>query len=119
MKQPCDLTDVHIGMMVLLVFVQHSDNIFYRKTHIYQEICRNIPRTIDLLFLIRTDFSLYAFHIINPCKDHRVESRNTLPVDIISTKLCKKIQENLVVRSTVHLIDKQDDRFGGLSADIA
>lgn len=59
------------------------------------------------------DGSLLATYIIHPCQYNGIKSRNLFPFQIITAKLCKKIQKNLIIDSAVHLVDQQYHPFAG------
>ena len=53
------------------------------------------------------------FYIRHTSQNHRLECRDPLcvPADIAVAQLPQKIQKNLIIRSTVHFIDHQNNLF--------
>lgn len=83
------------------------------------KVRRNVPGTIDLVFFVRPDFAPDVLHVIDASQYDRLECSPFLPMDIISSQLRKEIQEHLIIRSAVHLIDHQYNGFVCISAPVA
>ncbi len=113
----CDFLHIHPGTVIFLIFLKHGRNLCRGKTHRKIVFRRNIPRTVIFMLTVRPEFQFQILNIIHSCKNNRMKDRLILPVKIIPSKQCKKIQKHLIITRTVHFIDHQHDRSRRTLAD--
>ena len=98
-------------MIILFVFFKHPANFTGRKTHIYKKICRDIPRTILPVFLIRAKFSLNISDVVYTGKNHGLKCRYLTSVQKSGPKLRQKIKKHLIIGCRVHFIHQKNQWF--------
>ena len=96
-------------MVVAFVIFKHSRNLSGRKAHIDEKIRSNVPGTVILVCLVRTELMTDVSDIVNTGKNHRLEGRFYISVHVIAPKLCKEIHKYRVICSTVNFVNHQDN----------
>ena len=64
---------IHPGEMIRLILVQHAPDTGFGKTHVNREIRHNVPGTVLLMHILRSDLSTQMLYICHAGKNDRLE----------------------------------------------
>ena len=113
MKSPGNGRDIRPDAPVPGIVPQHGTDFVGTEAQVNREVRRDIPGTVISPLIIRTDFRLQGFHVMDTRQDDRLEGV-ILPLtalQIFIPQHSEKVQNQLVIRTFIYLINHQHKRF--------